>query len=510
MEADELAAPQHLAALICLAHERMKPSLTASVTSTVTPTKSTPLLAAVPNEPVLARRGERLRAVDCVNTALAQESFEVAATAVASELARAFDCDHVVVGMTHGSACRLVAWSGVADLRQEFRLARMVAAAMDESVDQNATLRYPPEPDDPPRITLMHADLASAGVGESVLTIPLVAQRRIVGAVSFIRERKAPWPHEEIASLENLGTVIGPVLDLKLRSQDSAFARLRRDIRAFSYRLATRGHYKTKLVTAVLLMALAAALLIPVDANITAPAKLEGLIQRSVTAPVDSFIKEVFVRPGDTVTSGQLLLVLADQELRNEQRRLESALARFRSEHATAFAQQDRARMVAAQARVEETGAQLALVDEQLSRTQVTAPFDGLVIQGDLQQQIGAPIHRGDALMVLAPNDGFRIVLQIEDRDIKGIKAGMKGRLTLSAMPYEPLNVTIERVTPLARFIDGHNVFEVQAALQHGLPGLRPGLEGVAKISLERRPLALLFGGRLMEWMRFHMWTLFG
>lgn len=489
----------------------MKPVLTASVTPTVTP-PVTPKLTSVPKETQepLARRGEKLRAVDCVNTALAQSSFEIAATAVAGELARAFDCDHVVVGMTHGSSCKLVAWSGIADLRQEFGLARMVAAAMDESVDQNATLRYPPEKDDPPRIMLMHADLAAAGVGESVLTIPLVAQRQIVGAISFIRERKVQWPREDIASLENLGSVIGPVLELKLRSQDSAFARLRRDIRACGHQLTSHGHYRTKFVAATLTLLLAAALLVPVDANITAPAKLEGLIQRSITAPVDSFIKEVFVRPGDSVTHGQLLLVLADQELRNEQRRLESTLARFRSEYSEAFARQDRARMVGAQARVEESGAQLALIDEQLERTQVTAPFDGLVIQGDLQQQIGAPIHRGDALMVLAPNEGFRIVLQIEDRDIKAIKAGMKGRLTLSAMPYEPINITVERVTPLARFIDGHNVFEVQATLQKGLPGLRPGLEGIAKISLERRPIALLFGGRLMEWARFHLWTLFG
>ncbi len=146
------------------------------------------------------------------------------------------------------------------------------------------------------------------------------------------------------------------------------------------------------------------------------------------------------------------------------------------------------------------------------SRINWRAPrsLDGLVIQGDLQQQIGAPIHRGDALMTLAPNDGFRIVLQIEDRDIKAVHAGMKGRLTLSAMPYDPLVVTVERVTPLARFIDGHNVFEVQAELQHGVPGLRPGLEGITKISLDRRPIALLFGGRLMEWARFHLWTWFG
>ncbi len=98
----------------------MKPNQTTTVMPVTTP-GTTPKLTAVPNEPTVARRGERLRAVDCVNTALAQESFEIAATAVASELARAFDCDHVVVGMMHG-AVPANCWPGPASpiLRQEF------------------------------------------------------------------------------------------------------------------------------------------------------------------------------------------------------------------------------------------------------------------------------------------------------------------------------------------------------------------------------------------------------
>ena len=237
----------------------MKPNQTTTVMPVVTP-GVTPKLIAVPSETAPVRKGERLRAVDCVNTALAQKSFEVAATAVASELARAFECDHVVIGMARGNTCKLMAWSGVADLRHEFRLARTVAAAMEEAVDQNATLRYPPQADDPPRIVLMHAELAGVGVGESLLTIPLVAQHRVIGAVTLIREGQISWPHEEIASLENLGSVVGPVLDLKLRSEDSAFARLWRDIATFGHNLTTHGHYKTKIITASLLALVALAL----------------------------------------------------------------------------------------------------------------------------------------------------------------------------------------------------------------------------------------------------------
>ncbi|MFT3736522.1 MAG: efflux RND transporter periplasmic adaptor subunit [Rhodocyclaceae bacterium] len=453
---------------------------------------------------------ERPPTLDFVRLALAQQSFAVAATAVASEVARSYECDHVIIGMLHGSSCRLAAWSGVADLRSELRLSRLVAAAMDETVDQGAALRFPPEENDPPRITLMHADLASAGVGESVLSLPLIAEQRVVGALTLIRERRRAWPHSDIQSLETLAVSVGAVLFLKLRSQDSAWARLKRDGLGLLRNLFSRGHYKTKAITLAILLTIGSLSLVPVPANVTAPARLEGLIQRSITVPIDSFIKEVFVRPGDTVTMGQPLLQLADQELRTQQRKLESELARFRSEHADAFARQDRARMVVAQARVDETGAQLDLIEEQLSRTQITAPFDGLVIQGDLQQQIGAPIKRGDTLMTLAPNDGFRIVLQIEDRDIQAIQAGMHGRLTLSAMPYEKLNVKIERITPLARFIEGHNVFEVQAVLENGMPGLRPGLEGVVRIELKPQPLAQQLGGRLLEWLRFQLWRIVG
>jgi multidrug resistance efflux pump len=457
-----------------------------------------------------ARRLSTLRALDCINTALAQASFEIAATAVAGELSHAFACEHVVIGMSQGARCKPVAWSGVADLRQEFRLARAVSAAMEESIDQNATLRFPPEADDPPHILLMHSDLAAAGIGESLLTLPLVAHQQIVGALCLIREKHRVWPHEDIASLENLASAIGPVLELKLRSQDSAWARLCRDGRDYLTRLTSHGHLRTKALTLGLLAMLLAACLIPIDANVAAPAHLEGLIQRSITAPVDSFIKQVFVRPGDQVRQGQTLLLLADQELRNQQRKLESELARFQSEHAEAFARQDRSRMVIAQAHADESAAQLALIEDQLSRTEVQAPFDGLIIQGDLQQQVGAPVKRGDALLTLAPSKGFRIVLQVEDRDIDAISIGARGRLTLSAMPFESMEIVVERITPLARFINGHNVFEVQARLLSDIKGLRPGLEGVAKIAQPPRSLLMQFGSRLVEWLRFHLWSLIG
>ena len=38
--------------------------------------------------------------------------------------------------------------------------------------------------------------------------------------------------------------------------------------------------------------------------------------------------------------------------------------------------------------------AQLQLVEERLSRVELQAPFDGLVVSGDLRQLVGTPLHR--------------------------------------------------------------------------------------------------------------------
>ena len=49
-------------------------------------------------------------------------------------------------------------------------------------------------------------------------------------------------------------------------------------------------------------------------------------------------------------------------------------------------------------AQIEQVEAQLALVEEQLSRARLIAPFDGYVVTGDLSQNLGSPVARGDVL----------------------------------------------------------------------------------------------------------------
>jgi multidrug resistance efflux pump len=198
---------------------------------------------------------------------------------------------------------------------------------------------------------------------------------------------------------------------------------------------------------------------------VSAPARLEGSVQRAIVAAADGFLQQANVRAGDTVKEGQVLAELASQDLQLERRRRESEMRQHENAYKTAQSRNDRAQMVISQLKAGEAQALLALVDGQIERARIQAPFDGVVIKGDLSQNLGAPVQRGEVLLTIAPSDSFRIIVEVEETDIAAIKPGQRGQLVLAAMPERRLDVTVQRVVPVATAADARNYFEVEASL---------------------------------------------
>lgn len=90
------------------------------------------------------------------------------------------------------------------------------------------------------------------------------------------------------------------------------------------------------------------------------------------------------------------------------------------------------------------------------------------------------------------------------------MQVGQAGSLALGALPWDALPIAVSRVTPIARSTDGRNVFDVEAELRGGAAAaarIRPGLEGVAKLTVDHRPLAWAWTHRLVDWLRLKAWT---
>jgi multidrug resistance efflux pump len=225
-------------------------------------------------------------------------------------------------------------------------------------------------------------------------------------------------------------------------------------------------------------------------------------------APFEGYLREAPARAGDLVKSGQVLAVLDDKDLKLERVRWESELevALRKEREAMAKANPVDQRLAAAQANQART--QLDLVLSKLARVQVSAPFDGVVVKGDLSQLLGSPLEQGKVLFELAPLDSWRVVLKVDERDIGYVAQGAKGELVLSSLPGSSWPFTVKKLTPISVAEDGRNYFRVEAELGQQAPKLSPNMEGVAKVAAGERSLLWIWTHPLVYWARLNWWKL--
>jgi multidrug efflux pump subunit AcrA (membrane-fusion protein) len=159
-------------------------------------------------------------------------------------------------------------------------------------------------------------------------------------------------------------------------------------------------------------------------------------------------------------------------------------------------------------AKAAEAQAQLALVANQIDRARIRAPFDGVVIKGDLSQSLGAPVQRGEVLMTLAPDERFRVIVEVDERDVAQLQPGLQGRLAIAVAPGETLAFRVSHILPVAVAGDGRTYFEVEAVFDTPSNILRPGMRGVAKIAAGEHSLLWIATHRMVDWLRLTAWSL--
>jgi multidrug resistance efflux pump len=438
-------------------------------------------------------------------TLLSRDTFEEAAAAMAAELAALLRFDRVAIGFLHGRHVTVTTVSGAQDIKSRSELPDLARAAMEEAVEQRATIAFPTSATDKPRITFGHAQFVQR-MGGSIFSVPLVSRREIFGAATFVRFDATPTSPAEVTQCERAMTLIAPVLQLRHGAAMPWQTRATRTLGATFERIREPGNVAAKAIVALVLAVAAAVAFLPVQYRVSAPARLEGAVQRALVAPADGFLRQVNVKPGDSVKTGQVLAELAEDDLHLERRKWESERAQYENSASAALARTDRTQFVINQAKADEAGAQLDLIGKQLERGHIVAPFDGVVIQGDLSQSLGAPVERGDVLMTIAPAGEYRVLVEVDERDIEDVQAGKAGYLALGAFE-KSLQFTVERVTPMATSRGGRNFFEVEGKLVDAPASMRPGAQGVGKIEADDRTIAWICTRRVAQWMRTTLWS---
>ncbi|MCP5143379.1 MAG: HlyD family efflux transporter periplasmic adaptor subunit [Gammaproteobacteria bacterium] len=435
--------------------------------------------------------GSGLRTIHILRAAQQGDDVVASATAACDLIAKCYGFSRVTIGMRDGLDVRVVGISGDTLFDPQSLLARDLEAAMSETIDHGAPLLYPASKT--PSVSLQN--LSRQHGMPLVCVLPMGEGEKCTGALVLERSKvKAP----SITLLRELKTVapmVGRTLHFQYAYERSYSRRLHKHFAA------VRQNRKMLTVAAALAGALA---LLPVPYRITGDAMVEGEVQRAVVAPADGFIAQAGVRAGDEVSAGDVLAEMERGDLSTEQQKWQSERDRYAKEYGEALAGHDRVKAGIAQARMTQADAELKLVSDQLERAVLRAPFDGVIVRGDLSRSLGAAVERGDVLFEVAPLTDYRLTTEVDEHDILDLEVGQHGVVRLAGMPGKRHDVIVERISPIAVSERGKTFFRVESRLESADVGIRPGMQGVAKFEAGKQPL--LWTWTRSTWSRVRLW----
>ncbi len=455
------------------------------------------LQALVETESLASRqRFGALRAVLAAGERASSEAFQE----LAARLPDLVGCARASVGARVAGAMRVQAISGAGRPRRQAELVRRIEAVMEEALAQDATVVcHRSEQDVEAAEPVAAAALAVERGSGAVCCVLARSLGEVVGAI--VLERTAPerFDARSVELTETTATLLGPLVDVRRRETLSPIGRL--------WRAARSGDgARRRAASAGLAIAALVSLAIPLPHRVTATASIESAETRALVAPQDGFLASAPHRAGARVERGAVLATLDDGALTLESRKLEAERDQLRKEHRGALVGGDRARTRILEARLAQTEAGLALARTRLERTRVEAPFDGLIVSGDLSQALGAPVDEGAVLFQIAPASGHRAVLAVDERDISSVRAAQPAKLVLAAAPGVELGLRVALVTPVSAVHDGRNSYRVEALIDGPPAGLRPGMTGIAKIEVGERSLGRILAGPLLDRLRLLTW----
>lgn len=460
---------------------------------------------------VLLRRETELERVALLNdvmaTALQHPSLQGSALAVANELAGRMRCDRVSIGFEENGQVTPLVLSHTAAFDRRSDLVRTLGDAMDEVLDLGAPVAVPTAADDEFG-ALAHAEAARSLRVEAILSVPLLFEGQTLGVVTFERNAAPTFDPNDQRIARALGVTLGPVWALRRSNERGAWRRVRDASRSALQVAMGPQHPGIKLLGILIAVALLLVIFVRTEYRVAARAVIEGTTQLAAVAPFDGYVAADFVRAGDTVKRGQPLATLDDRDLKLESARWASERDQALRKYQSAMAVADRGAMAVLSAQANQAEAQLALAEGRLARATLVAPFDGTVVSGDLSQLIGTPVEQGKLLFEIAPLGAFRVVLQVDDREMVRLAKGQRGELVLSSLPQQAVPITITTIMPVATQHDGRNVFRVEALIDDAQPAhLRPGMEGVGKVSVGKRSLLWVWTHNFTEWLQLSLWN---
>ncbi len=293
------------------------------------------------------------------------------------------------------------------------------------------------------------------------------------------------------------------------------------------------NYYKVTATVVAALGLIVGGLLIPIPWHIESACLLEPEHVKHVYVTMPGQVKEVKVRPGQRVKTGDVLLVLENPDAEDKLRDLKVQKGIAEEEIRKFFAMKDHAQEHLARERLHSLKDKIADLEDQIRQLTLTAPIDGEVVapprterplhdrtRDELASWYGTPLDpRNDHALLeerthvlsIAPNENLQAVLVIDQSHRDDVWEGEPVELKFDHLPSKTYSTTLDTISdrhlefappalsnkssgelPTVTDKQGRErltsiAYQATVLIREDTELMRPGLKGWARFEVDRR-----------------------
>lgn len=436
------------------------------------------------------------------------QGFQSAAMNLCNEMATRTGASRVSLGWIKNERVRVKALSHTEEFDKRQELIVQLERAMEECYDQEEVVQYEPDGTSSNNVTREAQALSRAQGNNSVISIPLRRQAEIIGVLLLEFAPGQKLGPQAATGLSVAADLLAPQLYDRYSNDRYLITKVGISSREGFKALIGPKHWIAKTVIFLSIAAIVFLCVYSPMYRVVAPFSFAATEKRSVDAPFEGYLKEVYVRPADKVKVGQPLFELDTTELRKELTRALGEMNSYEKQYHKHMGDRPPkpAEANIAWAQREASRAEAELYQYKIDRAVVKAEIDGEVLEGDLKDKKGGAVKRGDPLMLIGQPGSLRGELRVAEKDIQDVKTGAKGNLAITSLPQEKFPFTVERIVPSTEVKDAGAHFRVIVNLEKADPAWLPGMEGEARVDVRPRPLIWQWTHRVVDFVRLKLW----
>jgi multidrug efflux pump subunit AcrA (membrane-fusion protein) len=229
-----------------------------------------------------------------------------------------------------------------------------------------------------------------------------------------------------------------------------------------------------------------------------------GLAPRADLEKAESAVS---VREKDIAETDAALRVLtetADRESDLKTRELEAAQSDLKLLKAGSRPEQIRQ----AQADLAKLEQERDILAQELEKTDIVAPIDGIVTTPFVERKMNQHLDPGDELCRIADIAHVTAEMQVPEKEMADVLSGSPVTMRARSLPTTDLEGRVDFIAPVAQTVAGQQMVIVRSDLPNDDLRLKPEMTGNALIYCGDRRIIDLMTRRLIRWFRTEFWVL--